>query len=84
MAAAAVATLFADSVVGDIRKRKLILNLAGTGDTYQLVGASQIFGVVCNPPSTTNVFASFSGDTVTFTYAGGGAMAAVSVEIDFI
>ena len=84
MAAATVATLFADSVVGDIRKRKLILDLAADADTYTLVGATQIFGVVCNPPSTTNVFASFSGNVVTFNYAGGGAMAGVSVEIDFI
>lgn len=84
MAAATVATLFADSVKGDLRCRKAIINLAGTGDTYTIPGAEQIFGVVCNPPSTTNVFASFSGGVITFTYAGGGAMAGVSVEVDYI
>lgn len=79
-----VTTLFADSVVGDIRKRKMIVNLSATGDTYQLSDASQIFGVVCNPPSTTNVFASISGNTITFTYSGGGAMNGVNVEIDWL
>lgn len=82
--ASSVATLFPDSVIGDIRKRKLLLNLSATGDTYQIPDAVQIFGVVCNPPSTTNVFASISGNTVTFTYTGGGAMNGVNVEIDWI
>jgi hypothetical protein len=84
LAEATVNTLYADSVIGDIRRRKANISLAATGDTFTIPGASKIFGVTCNPPSTTNVFASISTNVATFTYAGGGAMAAVDVEVDFL
>lgn len=81
MAEATVVNLYADSVVGDMRCRKVTLDLAGTGDIYTATGFAVLFGAIANPPSTTNVFASVATNVATFTYAGGGAMAAVDVML---
>jgi len=81
LAEATVVSLYADSVVGDMRCRKLQVDAAADGDIYTVSGFSTIFGVIANPPSTTNVFASFATNVVTLTYAGGGAMAGIDLMI---
>lgn len=83
MAAATVVTLYADSVAGDLRQRKVNISLAATGDTYQVVGAEQIFGVQIVGPDSTAITPTVSGSTVTFNYAGGGAKAGVQVLITY-
>jgi hypothetical protein len=50
------------------------VSAAATGDTWA-TGLVVIQGLAAAPPSSTAVVPSASGGTVTFAYAGGGAMA---------
>lgn len=81
MAEATVNTLYADSVVGDLRVRKVNVSAASTGDTITVPGFTTIFGVILNPPSSVNVIANLSGNVATLVYTGGGAMAGIEAMI---
>lgn len=84
MAAATGVSLFADSVSGDLRVRKATMNLAATGDTYQVPDASQIFIVDIIPPTNVVITPTVSGNTITFNYTGGGGQTAMLVTVTFI
>ena len=77
-------TLFADSVVGDIRVRKAIVTAAATLDFITLPVGATIFGVVANPPGAVDVIINIAANVATLVYTGGGAMTGVSVMLFFI
>ena len=85
MAAATVVTLYADSVVGDMRVRKVNITLAATGDSYEVVGATQIFSIdIIGPDTTVITPTNTPSDTVVFNYTGGGGKTGVQLMVTYI
>jgi len=69
-----------DSVIGDKRLITALATTAATGDTW-VTGLSTIFTAQCDGGSTTAINTTFSGGTVTFNYAGGGAATSADIMV---
>jgi hypothetical protein len=69
-----------ENVDGSLREVVADVSAAATGDTWAS-GLKTIKGLSAAPPSTTAVTPNASAGTVTFNYAGGGAMANILVRV---
>jgi hypothetical protein len=56
-----------------------VVSCAATGDTFAPADVKKVSSAQATPPSTVAVGVSISGNTITFNYTGGGAMANIQV-----